>query len=150
MTNIKYKYLILIFMFIIFYSLGQSWTSENLDCRTIRWVINKPSPPSKACFKKIREKVRPKLQNQTYCGLLLPVEISTERREIWNFAEHFRPNHLPSLRGSLTFMSELWLIFLLNWNEREWTWLIFLVNLIFSSFEFKQIWALWQKYQRSL
>ena len=40
---------------------------------------------------------------------------------------------------SLTFMSELWLIFLVNLNEHEWTWLIFLVNLILSLFEFTQV-----------
>ena len=35
--------------------------------------------------------------------------------------------------SSLTFMSELWLKFLVNWNEHEWTWLIFLVNWNLSS-----------------
>ena len=35
--------------------------------------------------------------------------------------------------SSLMFMSELWLIFLVNWNECEWTWLIFLVNWNLSS-----------------
>ena len=43
--------------------------------------------------------MRPKLQNRTYFCLLFPVEISAETREIWNFVEHFRSNHLPSLRA---------------------------------------------------
>ena len=38
-----------------------------------------------------------------------------------------------SFTRSLTNVAHYWLIFLVNWNECEWTWLIFLVNWNLSS-----------------
>ena len=41
---------------------------------------------------------------------------------------------------SVQFSSWIWLIFLVNWNDREWTWLIFLVNWKLSSHKEGNIW----------